>query len=166
MGNGRYENISSYKSEILMRILSNERLVKLLAYDTSTIEDKPPIEDSSELVYNRVFPYRFLPDTAESAKSFISMSFTYGQPSFNQYFDAKTITIYIQCHKSLFVTDEGYLRPDEILVELDKAIMSNDEDMKKTTVMYGSGKLKNDGIMEYWFNNEFGGYSVRYRVSD
>lgn len=162
-GKSALQNIPLYKNEIITRMLENEKLMKLVAYDRADCLKMPVLEDSSELMYDRIFPYRFVPEPTQSQKTYLTIGmsgFRRAQEGFKIYddFNSGDIYIYLFTHVDIMKTNSG-VRQDLILGEIDK--------MFNGVGGIGFGQLKLRYTNEIWFhNNKFGGYSLVYSVTD
>lgn len=149
--------------EILNRVLESDVLTKLLKYDTTDALFKPKVEDPYSLLYDRVFPYRFVPDPIENQGTFLTIGingFRRYQEGFKVFDDYQSgeIYFYFFTHHDLMRTDSG-VRQDLMLGELDKIFDGNR--------VIGIGELKLRYVNELWIhNNKFGGYSIAFTVVD
>jgi hypothetical protein len=162
-GKSAMEKLGEYKMEVLNRCLENERLTKLLGHDVPEALFKENLEDPYSLMYERVFPYRFVPATIEVQGTFLTLGvngFRRMQEGFKVYDDyqAGEIYFYFFTHVDLMRTDSG-VRQDLILGEISK--------MFDGTRGIGMGELKLRYVNELWIhNNKFGGYSIAFTISD
>lgn len=162
-GQSTMEKLGEYKMEVLNRILENEKLVKLLSYDKADALFLPRVEDSYSLLYERVFPYRFVPSTVENQATFITLGvngFRRHQEGFKVFDDyqAGEIYFYFFTHVDLMRTDSG-VRQDLMLAEISS--------MFDGTKGIGMGELKLRYVNELWLhNNKFGGYSIAFTITD
>lgn len=162
-GQSAVQKIPEYKMNILNRVFESDSLVKLLAYDASDALFRPSLENPSSLLYDRVFPYRFVPKPTEEQRTYLTIGlngFTRAQEGFTVYDDyiAGQIYFYTFTHFDLMRTDTG-VRQDLILGEIDRIF-----DGAKGL---GMGELKLRYANELWMhNNKFGGYSVAFTVTD
>lgn len=114
-----------YKNQLMKDLLSNEKIVRLLASNTSI--DKP-----EDLAYTQVFPYEYVPETAQEGKSYICFDVDIAQ-SYNKTYYAPTLYIWVFSHRSTLRLPEGGVRPDEICAEICEQINGSME--------YGLGEL-------------------------
>lgn len=103
-----------YKNKLMEDLLTNESVVKLLDADTK-------LEDASKLAYVHVFPYEYIPDTVEHAKTFICFDVDV-QESINKTFLLPTLYIWVFSHKSKLRLAEGGVQTDKLTSEIAKAI--------------------------------------------
>lgn len=162
-GRSAMEKLGEYKMEILNRCLSDSRLVKLLSYDSPDALFKPEIEDTSSLLYDRVFPFRFVPNPLEQQGTYLTLGvsgFRKHQEDLKVYDDYQSAEIYFYffTHVDLMRTDNG-IRQDLILAEIGR-IFDGSRGL-------GMGELKIRYVNELWIhNNKFGGYSVAFTITD
>lgn len=115
-----------YKNKLMEDLLTNEEIVKLV---DNTVE----IGDSKLLAYSNVFPYEYIPDTVEEAKTFICFDVDV-QESINKTFLRPTLYIWVFSHKSRLRLLEGGVQTDKLVSEIAKAINGSHE--------YGLGELE------------------------
>src|SRR5690625_1752868 len=143
--------------KIMESIISHEGICKALNYSEPNFLDQPPIITPSDLITQRIFPYYRVPEATEEASSFILMSFRNYRPV-NGYYKSGRINIFAVVHKSLVMTDYGFLRYDYMISEIDKAL-NHTEDM-------GIGKLNFSGMDEVFINNDYLGNVITYQPYD
>lgn len=162
-GKTTIEQITAYKNEVIEKIINNERLMKLVNYDRADWVRQKPIEDAEELVYDRIFPFRFVPEPTETQRTYITLSMNNFRRiedgyAYSERYISCTLTFNIFTHVNLMRTNSG-VRQDLIVAELDG--MFNGE----KSVGLGRGKLR--GLNEIWFhNNKFGGYAFDIELVD
>lgn len=164
---GTIEKIGDYKLEILRKIISNDKLAKLLYYNTQDALFRPNLteEQKESLLYSKVYPYRFVPNPVEDQGTFI----TIGVGNIKKYKDKgkvyddyhnANVYFYIFTHMDLMRTYSG-IRQDVILAEISKEF-----DGEKSKDL-GMGEFSIDNINELWLhNNKFGGYTVAFNITD
>ena len=115
-----------YKNKLMEDLLTNEEIVKL-------VDNTVKIGDSKLLAYSNVFPYEYIPDTVEEAKTFICFDVDV-QESINKTFLRPTLYIWVFSHKSKLRLPEGGVQTDKLVSEIAKAINGSHE--------YGLGELE------------------------
>ena len=115
-----------YKNKLMEDLLTNPEVVKLL-------DDSVEMRNASSLAYTHVFPYEYIPDTVEHAKTFICFDVDV-QESINKTFLLPTLYIWVFSHKSKLRLREGGVQTDKLVSEIAKAINGSHE--------YGLGELE------------------------
>lgn len=157
------QKIGEYKMEILNRLVNSKEIAKLVRYDTPDALFREDVENPEKLIYERVFPFRFNPDTIENQATFITIGiggFRMHENGYDIYDDFKTgnVYFYVFTHVDLMRTESG-IRQDLIIKELDKIF-----DKSRGI---GMGELKASYMNELWIhNNKFGGYTIGYAITD
>lgn len=165
VGISAIEKIGEYKMEILNRISNSDRLSKLIAIDRSDalFSDDLSEEEKSGLLYDRIYPFRFVPEATSEARTYLTLGisgFTHLRENLKTYHDYQSgsVFFYVFTHVSLMRTDSG-VRQDLLISELDRLF--------EGTRGLGIGELKLNGLNELWLhNNKFGGYAINYTISD
>lgn len=114
-----------YKNKLMEDLLTNEAIVKLL-------DDKIELKSASKLAYTHVFPYEYIPDTVEHAKTFICFDVDV-QESINKTFLLPTLYVWVFSHKSKLRLPEGGVQTDKLVSEIAEAINGSR--------LYGLGEL-------------------------
>ncbi|QRV11476.1 hypothetical protein JR311_19935 (plasmid) [Bacillus velezensis] len=157
------QKLPQYKMDVLNKVLESEKLTKLIGYDSPDALFKTPLESPQDLLYDRIFPFRFVPETVERQATYLTLGvngFRRLQEGYKIYDDYQTgeIYFYLFTHHDLMKTDSG-VRQDLILGELDN-LFEGYRGM-------GMGELKLRYVNELWIhNNRFGGYSIAFTITD
>lgn len=114
-----------YKNKLMEDLLTNPEVVKLL-------DDSVEMRNASSLAYTHVFPYEYIPDTVEHAKTFICFDVDV-QESINKTFLLPTLYIWVFSHKSKLRLPEGGVQTDKLVSEIAKEINGSH--------FYGLGEL-------------------------
>jgi hypothetical protein len=143
---------------IVQKILSNERLKRLLYYTTYDALDKPKLttEQSMELFGKNI---KLVPKlyVDGSVLNYILIQFDNFIPNeTNPEFRDNTIEFDIICHMDQWQLTDFQLRPYRIAAELDSML-----DKKRLT---GIGKLEFLGASQIILNDEFAGICLMYRA--
>ena len=116
-----------YKNQVMEDLLTDEKIVKL-------IDDTVSLEDAGSLVYTKVFPYEYVPETSEHGFTYICCDVDLIKT------DGVTRTTYtprlyiwVFTHKSLLRLPEGGVRTDALVCEIAKKLSGSRE--------YGMGEL-------------------------
>lgn len=155
----RLKELGQYKSTILTKIIGCEDLMKAIVYNVPNFLDEPPVPDVGDQIYNRLWPFKYVPKTVEEEKTFITMSFTGFRPV-KRVFKASKIYFYVFTHNNLMRTDYGMTRVDFIQSELD--------DLFNETTELGIGRLEFAGLDDFIFENNhlFVGSALSYKNTD
>ncbi len=103
-----------YKNKLMEDLLTNKNIVKLL-------DDSVELKNASKLAYTQVFPYEYVPDAVEYAKTFICFDVDV-QKSVNKTFLLPTVYIWAFSHKSRLRLPEGGVQTDKLVSEIAKTI--------------------------------------------
>ena len=154
---GRFETLDSDIMTIIMTMMSNQNLCKLIYYDTSTPLLEANIENTTSLLFDRLYPIPITPLVTDDAKSFITVvldDFQLGKTNIK--FKTSKILINVISHISLWPIAEGKLRPYGIMGEIDK--LFNEQRI------VGIGKLIFERSNWIAANEKFMGYRLVYNV--
>ena len=116
---GQFDQLTTYKNNIGIKLIENNNLVKALINNNSDFlnQSLPDGFKPTDLLHNRIYPYVFIPKVETEPKNFITMSF--GKYNYvNNVFKSGILSFYIICHFSLLKTDYG-VRYDYILSQID-----------------------------------------------
>jgi len=156
--------------DIIMKLVTNESLVKCLINSEGNCLDTPIPDnfDLSSLVYDFIYPFKFVPTPDTTAKSFITMQFNYKPNGIT--FKNGSIFFYIICHNSLIKTDYGSLRYDMILDYIDQSFNSEqDLELKDSFISsrdLGIGKLPFYETYEFVVNENYSGVCIAYKTNE
>ncbi|MBU7316144.1 hypothetical protein KQX66_10760 [Paenibacillus sp. SM 69] len=154
----RFNELSEYKFTIINRLLDCDELCKAVSYNDTDFLMRSSVSDpADELVYNHIFPYRFIPEVNESKKTFITLSLRKFQ-LINNSFKKGLIYLNIFTHRDLFKTDYGCTRIDFILNKVDE--MFN----QKRGI--GIGQLEFVDMDEIVVNEKYQGNYICYKPVD
>lgn len=143
------EEFFNYKNRLIEDILTNPNVVRLITNDVAQRRD--PIS----LVYDRVFPYENLPDTAEDAKTYICCDVDI-QKSINKNLLVPTIYIWVFTHESLARLPEGGVRVDKLCSEIANTISGSHH--------YGIGALDLSSTRRFAPINDFLGKVMTFQT--
>lgn len=162
---GMLQRIPEYKMKILDMVVQSDVLSKLIFFNEpdALFKENMTDEEKQDLIYSRVFPYRFVPDPVEKQGTYLTIGASgfrksQGGTGVSDKYQSGEIIFYFFTHHDLMRTDSG-VRQDLILGELEK--------MFDETSGIGMGTLKLRSATELWIhNNKFGGYTVSFTLSD
>ena len=92
-----FEVFFNYKNQFLNDILTDDEIVSLIDEDFD-LENG----DRKSLVYTKVFPLEYIPETVESANTYIMCDVDISKPFTSQYIEI-VLYVWILCHKSLLL---------------------------------------------------------------
>ena len=154
----RFAELGQNKLNILMKLIGNEDIVKCLVNNQSNFLDiSLPIGfDVASLIYDSIYPYRFVPQIQTEPKTFITMRFGY-KPNGMTYKNG-SIYFYIITHNSLIRTDYGMLRYDFLANKIDE-LMNSSRDI-------GLGKLPFYDMDDFIVNENYIGIYLAYKSTE
>lgn len=118
------DELFDYKNQLMGDLLTNPDIVRLIAEDSDIRPER--------LMYSQIFPYEFVPDVTESAKTFVCCEVDIKEVIDKTYL-TPVIYIWVFTHKSKVRLPEGGVRTDKLTSEITKAINGSR--------MYGLGEL-------------------------
>lgn len=154
----RFTELGTNKTTILMKLINNEDIVKCLVNNQPNFLDVPlPVNfDVTSLIYNSIYPYKFIPQIQTSPSTFITMSFYY-KPNGMTYKNG-SIYYYIITHNSLIQTSYSSLRYDMLVNYIDE-MMNSSRDI-------GIGKLPFYDMGDIQVNENYCGAYLGYKTTE
>jgi len=154
---GQFAKLSEYKYNVLLKLITNNDLVKALIFNEEDfLNHNLGSFDSISLIYSQIFPYQYTMNIVDEMKTYITMSF--GNYKYvNNVLKSGIFSLYIFTHKQLMKTDNG-LRTDYILDQIDT--MFN----KKRGVGSFSLELYSGG--DFKVNDDYFGSVISYKFTD
>lgn len=140
----------NYKAQLMKDLLSDEQIVNL-------IDHEHEFEDPRELAYKRVFPYEYVPDTAEHGVTYVCFDVDVLE-SFNKTFLLPTLPIWVFSHRSLLRLPEGGVRTDELCSLIDQKINGSR--------FYGLGELNLYSVKRFAPMTDYQGKYMIYRAKE
>lgn len=124
MASGNSQEIIEYKRSAMTKLASVDSIIKAINAKSSSGELLEP----GDLFYTHIFPYDYLPDTAMTAGTYITVEVSMPSVStVNYFFKDVLVTFTIICHQDVMKMTEdeplgatGATRADYISVEIDK----------------------------------------------
>ncbi len=154
------KELTLFKEELMYRIVSNEQIMKTIAYPTEDCLDKT-VDDPGFYLYKNIFPYRWTVDeTQANQETYITMDFADFRLS-EVHYKNLAMGIYVFCHKDIMLIRNGdrrMLRIDYILQELD-TMLNRSRD-------FGIGRLQFAGLSSIQVNHEITGSVIAYNTFD
>lgn len=140
-----------YKNKLMKDLCNSEEIVKLLTRKTDVT-----VPDTS-LIYKQIFPYEFIPDTVDKAKTYICFDVDIiSVPNQTYYYPA--LYIWVFTHKSNMRTDGGGIMTDKVCVEINNILNGN-----RT---YGLGKLDLYSVDRFSPADDYLGRVLSYSAID
>jgi hypothetical protein len=153
----KLKEISEYKNTVIEKLLETDEIVKALYYENENYLEQPTLDDPSILVYENIFPYRFIPDTNTERKTFLTVSCRKIK-KVNNAFKAGFLTLAVFTHKELFKTNYGETRVDKVMSLIDEIFNSSRG--------IGIGKLEFVEMDELIVNDKYMGAYISYKPID
>ncbi|MBX4152259.1 hypothetical protein [Paenibacillus lautus] len=155
----RFQQLNKNIEEVLLNLIDNQSLCKLLYYPQDDPFNEKEINDTSVLLYNKIYPFPYVPGVQETAGSFLSAFFdNFKLPSDNKGTKEVSLVFNVIVHKNLWrMPGTGMLRPYSILHEVDE-ICNSQRIVGIKKVPFDKGRLIH-------YNNDFAGYQVQYQVT-
>jgi hypothetical protein len=151
-----FKNLAEDKLIVLDKIFSSQEILKALTYNEMNFLDQPDVSPE-DVLFDRVFPHRFIPKTSEKKKTYIAISFERYLPIKNA-FRSGLIKFNVFTHQDLFRTDYGYLRTDYIIMKLDE-LFNGERGL-------GIGKVEFSEMDALSVNTDYHGSYITFKVRD
>lgn len=113
-----HQSISEAKLIVAEKLIESDKIVRALSNNQTNFLDIPT-SNPEELIYENIFPYGFIPQTADEKKTYITLGTGQFERVESKY-KSGIIRINIFTHQDLMKTDYGTTRTDFILQEIDE----------------------------------------------
>ncbi|HEY8805864.1 MAG TPA: hypothetical protein VIM42_12320 [Clostridium sp.] len=154
----RFDELNNNIMTVLLKIIDNKNLCKLVNYNSYDPLSEADMEDSSSLLFDKIYPYPFTPDVDSIASTQINVMFDNFQlGKDNPAFKNNQLTFVVICHSKLWRMN-GMLRPFAIMKEIDSLFNSVNG--------LGVGKMKFVSSNIMWVNANYSGYRISYSLCD
>lgn len=120
------DELYDYKNQCMNDVLKSKEILSLLDASETGLTAK-------QAMYNMVFPYEYIPETTETAKTFICCEVDIQEVYNKTYLNAR-MDIFVFTHNSNLRVPSGGLRVDRVVSEIVKILNGSRE--------YGLGQLK------------------------
>jgi hypothetical protein len=155
---GRFGDLKEMKNKIVEKLYMNDDIVKCLLYkqDVNFLNKTIPEDyDRTTLMYNQIYPYRFVPDLQSEANIFITIGFGFSSSRNANKYRNSSINFFIIVHQSLIQSDEG-LKYDFLIDKIDALFYQSDE--------FKSCKLQFDKMNDFLVDSsgKWVGMSISY----
>ena len=148
--------------KFLMKLISSQDLCKMLSYDVTSALVKDDLEDTSELLFTKIFPFPKDVKLLEKASSILIVGFDNFRPINAGTFNSNIIYFVILCHQTLWRlngdADCGLkLRPYLLMNEIAKLFNG-----QRVT---GIGTLEFNGANQIR-DGEYFGFQLAYKITE
>lgn len=120
-----------YKNQLMKELCCNENIVRLVTGNDSAIVP------NHTLPYTQLFPYEFVPDTEDKARTFICFDVDVAEV-INKTFYVPVLYVWVFAHKSNLHMESGGVLIDQLAVEVNK--------MLNGSRYYGMGEMNLDSV--------------------
>lgn len=145
------EEFFDYKNLLMKELCSNEAIVRLV---TNNEEATVPNHD---LPYTQIFPFEFVPETVDSAKTIICFDVDVVQVP-NKTFYMPVLYLWVFTHKSLLRLSDGGLLLDTLSQEIDR--------MLNGSRYFGMGELDLQSVLRFVPVLDYQGRVLSYSTRD
>lgn len=145
---------------ILNRLLKNDRLIKLLYYSQSDIENLPNLTKAEKvsMINDHIKIIPRLPKDIESKNYLVIQMDSFTPIGNNSRMRGFLLSFDVLCHADNWIMDDYMLRPFKILQELDS--------MFNMSKLHSLGPVNFVSANQILINEELMGYSIYFKVHD
>lgn len=107
-----------YKNKLMKTLCSNANIVRLVTHS------KDPPVPNYDLEYTQIFPFEYVPDTVDDARTFICFDVDIARVYDKTYYEP-VLYVWVFSHKSKLRLDQGGMRgirTDQLAVEVNKEL--------------------------------------------
>ena len=144
------EEFFDYKNRLVYDLLSNQNVVKILNRGCN-------VSTPEELVYKRIFPYEYVPDTVEEAGTYVCCDVDI-QKSQSKTFLDPVIYVWVFTHKSQIRHPDGGVTTDRLCSEISKTINGSR--------FYGLGELDLYSVRRFAPIADYQGKMMTFNAKD
>lgn len=145
------DELFDYKNQLMDDILTSEDIIRLLSDDGKTLV--PP----ASLMYTQVFPYEFVPNVTEHAKTYVCCEVDIKEVLTKTFLDP-VLYIWVFTHNSKMRLPQGGVRTDKICSEIAKRINGSR--------MYGLGELDLQSVRRFSPIDNYQGRVMTFSARD
>lgn len=117
--NSLFKNVNKLKERVKMELLSNQNILKYIAYDTEDPLIGPDIDDAQSLLRDRIYLNPMAWDkTIEEVKTFLLTNIRIAPVRYSQQFADIYLYIYVISHNDIYELGDGSTRVWNICDEL------------------------------------------------
>lgn len=144
------EEFYDYKNRFMEDLLTDPEAVRL-------IDDTIPFEQAPSLMYTKVFPYEYVPDTVEVGATYVCCDVDI-QKAYSKTYFSPVIYIWVFTHRSLLRLPEGGVRPDKLVSEIAHLLNGSR--------FYGLGELDLESVKRFAPMTDYQGKVMMFRATD
>lgn len=125
MEKNNFETLAENRNELIQRLAMDDELAKCLLNKSTNFKETTVTKiEKSKLINTQIFPYLKTTGNLDTAKTYITMKFKYKRSKSGNVFKAANVTFYVLCSDTLSIitTPYGVLRPDYVLMQIDRLI--------------------------------------------
>ncbi|QSF43272.1 hypothetical protein [Paenibacillus tianjinensis] len=152
----RFEQLNQYINDVVSVIISNQNICKFLSCPVDDPLSIPNIDDTSELLFNCIFPFPKVPDVNTEKSSFLTVYIDNFQLGADGGTKNGLVLFNVIVHNDLWRMDRAMQRPLSILNEIDEMFNG-----KKTI---GAKKVQFDRLRHVYINENYSGYQATYSI--
>ncbi|MHB8065435.1 MAG: hypothetical protein ACYDG2_22950 [Ruminiclostridium sp.] len=153
----KFKQLNNNITKVMSALILNQNICKLVTNNNKDALSMPNIEDTSEILYQNIFPYNISLEAEELPKSFVCVALDdFRRTGDSIYFSNNKLVFNVLVHNDLWRIEEG-LRPFCILDEIDK-IFCNEHLIGIGKMIFESGNLI--------YAKNYTGYRVAYKITD
>lgn len=140
-----------YKNKLMETLCRNENIVRLITDSKNT-----PVPNYT-LAYDRIYPFEYVPDTVDDGKTFICFDVDIPLVIDDVYYKP-ALYVWVFTHKSKIRLEEGGIRTDQLVVEINKELNGSR--------YFGLGRLKLYSVGRFSPITDFHGRVMTYSATD
>lgn len=144
------EDFYDYKNKLMEDLLTSSVIVPL-------INEEFTVDNAIGLAYNQVFPYEYVPDTAQEGKTYICFDVDILSADTKTFY-SPVLYIWVFSHKSRLRLPEGGVRTDRICSEICKTINGSR--------MYGLGQLDLHSVRRFAPMTDYPGKCITFYMKE
>lgn len=156
---GSFARLTEYKNNILIKLITNENLLKALVINEEDYLDQnlPENFQPTSLIYERIYPYQYTINIEDEMKTYITISFG-NYKYINNCFKSGILTFFVFTHKTLISKSNYGLRTDLIIDYIDSMFNQKKDVGDFSLELYGGGDIK--------VSDDYFGSMISYKFCD
>lgn len=140
-----------YKNKLMETLCCNEKIVHLI---TDSSSSPTP---NNELAYRRIFPFEYIPDTADEGKTYVCFDVDIARVIDKTYYKPM-LYIWVITHKSKLRLTEGGVRTDQLVTEINRELSGSR--------YFGLGELELSSVGRFSPITDYHGRVMVYTAKD